>query len=161
MTSYLWRSPGSKFWSLWQLSSLLYNCSSGVETESIIRLLHKWKTVLVLGLLLWWNTMVKIKKSSCDGKGLFIYLYFHIITVHHQKKSGQKLKLNRNLEARSNTEAMACSSWLNQPFIELRTPAQGVLGPPDQPLIMKIFYKACIQKSIFFFIWAKLCVKLT
>jgi hypothetical protein len=43
-------------------------------------------------------------KTTWEGKGLFSLL-FHI-TVHHQRKSGQELNQNRNLEAGTNAEAM-------------------------------------------------------
>jgi hypothetical protein len=44
------------------------------------------------------------RQASWRGKGL-LSLYFHI-TVHHQRKSGQKLRQGRNLEAGADAEAM-------------------------------------------------------
>jgi hypothetical protein len=51
------------------------------------------------------------------GKGSFV-LHFHII-VHHQRKTGQKLNQDRNLEAGADAEAiecclMACFPWFTQ-----------------------------------------------
>ena len=57
--------------------------------------------------------------SNLRGKGLF-GLYF-LITVYHQKKSGQELKEGRTLEAGADAEAteecclLACFPWLAQP----------------------------------------------
>jgi hypothetical protein len=56
--------------------------------------------------------------ASWEGKNLFV-LYFHIV-VSHQKKSGQKLMQDRNLEAGTDADAtegcciLACPSWLAQ-----------------------------------------------
>ena len=59
------------------------------------------------------------QKASWGRKGLF-NLYLQIIG-HHWRKSGQEVKLGRNLEAGADLEAfegcclLACSSWLAQP----------------------------------------------
>jgi hypothetical protein len=45
-----------------------------------------------------------ITKAIWKGKGLF-YLHVYII-VHHQRKAGQELKQDRNLEAGVDAEAM-------------------------------------------------------
>ena len=50
-------------------------------------------------------------EASCRVKGLFI-LYFHI-AIHHWRKSGQKLKQGRILEAGADAEAMeGAAYWL-------------------------------------------------
>jgi hypothetical protein len=43
-------------------------------------------------------------KASWQGKGLFDLCL--VITVHHQRKSGQELKQGRNLETGADAEAM-------------------------------------------------------
>ena len=59
------------------------------------------------------------QKAIYGGKDLFV-LYFQV-TIYHQRKSGQELKQDWNLEAGAYAEAMeghcllACSSWLAQP----------------------------------------------
>jgi hypothetical protein len=51
------------------------------------------------------------RKASCGEKDLF-GLYFQI-TIHHQRKSGQELKQDRNLEAEADAEAMeGAAYWL-------------------------------------------------
>lgn len=62
-------------------------------------------------------------------KGL-ISLYFHS-TVHHQRKSGQKLKLGRNLETRADAEAvitnfLLCSASF---LVECRTTSPRMAPP--------------------------------
>jgi hypothetical protein len=58
------------------------------------------------------------QETSWGGKGLFS-LHFYIV-VHHQRKSGQELTQGRNLEARTDAEAMEecclldCFPWLSQ-----------------------------------------------
>jgi hypothetical protein len=71
------------------------------------------------------------KKVSWGGKGLFS-LHFH-----HERKSGQKLKQGRNLEAGADAEAMegmlltgllsmTCSACF---VIELKTTSPGIAPP--------------------------------
>ena len=72
------------------------------------------------------------QKASWEGKGLF-GLHF-CIAVHHQRKAGQELKQNRNLEAGTEAEAMegsclfpmACSACF---LIEPRTTSSRVALP--------------------------------
>jgi hypothetical protein len=58
-------------------------------------------------------------KKQVREEGASFSLHFHV-TVHHQRKSGQELTQDRNLEAGADAEAMegccllACFSWLAQ-----------------------------------------------
>jgi hypothetical protein len=69
-------------------------------------------------------------KATWGGKGLFSS-HFHI-TVHHQRKSGQELKQDRNLEAGADAEALerccllACSGCF---LIEPRTTRLDIASP--------------------------------
>ena len=74
--------------------------------------IHQYQ--LDLGSLLMWQT--SCSKASWEGKNLF-GLYFHI-GVFLWKRSGQKYKEDRNLEAGANLEAIEgcclviCNMWL-------------------------------------------------
>ena len=101
-------------------------------------------------LLLWWNTPIK---ATWGGKGLF-GLHFHI-TVHHQRKSGQELKQDRNLETGADAESVegcdltglllaACSACF---LVEPKTTSPRMASPtmgqafPHPTSIKKMFYR--------------------
>jgi hypothetical protein len=69
------------------------------------------------------------------GGGLFSLCFYNI--VHHQRKSGERLKRSRNLEARANAKAMRSAVyWLAHPAFLLNSgpSAQGRYHlPTDKP----------------------------
>ena len=107
-------------------------------------------------------------KATCGGKGFFSS-YFHI-TVHHRRKSEQKLQQSRNLEAGADAEAteeccllacspMACSTCF---IIKLGTTSPGVAPPtmgwalPHQSLIKKMPHRLAYSPILWrcFLSWA-------
>jgi hypothetical protein len=81
------------------------------------------------------------------GKWSLFGLHFHI-AVHHQQKSGQKLKQGRNLEAGADAETMLLTGLLSQlcsPYFltEPWTTSQRIV-PPTKGCALP--YKSLIKK---------------